>query len=109
MQNYIVDPTACVVKRPFPGVELTIMESPQMTMSIVDMQPHSVIPEHSHPHEQIGLMLEGEATFVIAGETRRVTQGQMWRLPGNVPHEVSTGELPMKAVDIFYPVRDDLR
>ncbi len=31
------------------------------------MEPHAIVEEHSHPHEQMGLMLEGEAVFTIGG------------------------------------------
>ena len=44
-----------------------ITEAETMTLSVVDMEPHAVIPEHSHPHEQIGYMVQGEVEFMIGG------------------------------------------
>jgi len=85
------------------------MEGQTMTLSLVEMEPHAVIAEHSHPHEQIGFMVEGEAEFVVAGQSFRVGPGQMWRLPGGVPHKVIAGDRPVRAVDAFYPVREDMR
>ncbi|MFH1921430.1 MAG: cupin domain-containing protein [Planctomycetota bacterium] len=109
MSQYIVNEDGCVRMNPFAGVAMHAMEAEKMTLSIVDMAPHSVIEEHSHPHEQIGYMVEGEAEFVVAGESVRVHAGQMWRLPGGVPHKVITGEKSMRAIDVFYPVREDMR
>ncbi|GAB6165842.1 cupin domain-containing protein [Thermostilla marina] len=102
-------PENLIVKEPFPGVRMTIMHAENMTLSIVEMEPHSVIPEHTHPHEQIGTMLSGEALFIVDGTERLVKAGECWRLPGNVPHEVRTKGQPMRAIDVFSPVREDMK
>jgi quercetin dioxygenase-like cupin family protein len=109
MFEYIVSRQDCVRMSPFPGIEMHAMEAEKMTLSVVDMEPGSVIEEHSHPHEQIGYMMEGEAEFVIAGRSYLVRAGQMWRLPGGVPHRVIAGDRPVRAIDVFYPVREDMR
>jgi len=109
MFRYIVERDDCVRMDPFAGVEMHATEAEKMTLSVVDMQPHAVIDEHSHPHEQIGYMVEGEAEFIIDGKSFQVRAGQMWRLPGGVPHKVIAGDRPMRAIDVFYPVREDMR
>ncbi len=109
MQQFIVTKDQCVKMQPFAGVAMFATEAQKMTLSIVEMEPHAVIAEHSHPHEQIGYMVEGEADFIIAGKSYRVQAGQMWRLPGGVPHKVIAGDRPVRAVDVFYPVREDMR
>jgi quercetin dioxygenase-like cupin family protein len=68
-----------------------------------------VIDEHRHPHEQIGYMVAGRGEFIIDGQAYSVRAGQMWRLPGNVPHKVIAGPEGLTAVDVFYPVREDMR
>jgi len=109
MQEFIVSKDQCVKMQPFQGVAMFATEAEKMTLSIVEMEPHAVIAEHSHPPEPIGYMVEGEAEFVIAGRSYRVVAGQMWRLPGGVPHKVVAGDRPVRAVDVFYPVREDMR
>jgi len=109
MFQFIVSQADCVPHHPFPGVQMHTTEAEKMTLSIVDMDPHSVIPEHSHPHEQIGYMVEGEAEFVIEGRSLTVRAGQMWRLLGGVRHKVVTGDRLMRAIDVFYPIREDMR
>ena len=54
-------------------------------------------------------MLEGEAEFIVGGETKIVRAGEMWRIPGGVVHKVIAGDKPVKALDVFYPIRDDYR
>ena len=109
MFEHIVNLDDCNAMNPFEGVWMHTFEAEKMTLSIVDMDAHAVIPEHSHPHEQIGYMVAGEAEFVIAGKSHTVRPGQMWRLPSGVPHKVTAGAEPVRAVDVFYPVREDMR
>jgi quercetin dioxygenase-like cupin family protein len=109
MFQHIVEESGCVAHNPFLGVWMHTTEAEKMTLSIVDMDPNAVIPEHSHPHEQIGYMVSGEAEFVIEGRSYVVRAGQMWRLPGGTRHKVITRDLAMRAIDVFYPPREDMR
>jgi quercetin dioxygenase-like cupin family protein len=68
-----------------------------------------VVEEHAHPHEQIGLMLEGRAVFFIGGEEKTLGPGDMYRIPGNVRHRVVALEEPVQVLDIFHPVREEYR
>jgi quercetin dioxygenase-like cupin family protein len=95
--------------KPFPGVEMHAIEGQQMTLSLVEMAPEAVIAEHHHPHEQIGYMVAGSGEFIVAGRSYQVARGQMWRLPGGVPHKVIAGPEGLTAVDVFHPVREDMR
>ena len=67
------------------------------------------VPLHTHPHEQVGYLIEGEAQYVIDGRSYPVRAGQMWRLPGGVPHQVKVGDRPMRVVEVFCPPREDFR
>jgi quercetin dioxygenase-like cupin family protein len=78
-------------------------------ISLVEFEPHAVVREHSHPHEQLGVLLEGELEFVIGGQKRLVKPGEVWRIPGGVPHMATAGDKPVRAIDVFYPIRDDYR
>ena len=78
-------------------------------MSHVDLEPGSVVAEHSHPHEQVGMVLAGKAIFYIGEESKTLQTGDMYRIPGNVRHRVVALEEPVKALDIFYPMREDYR
>ena len=109
MEHYVLSIDQCHGRTPFPGVAMFVTEAEKMTLSIVEMAPHSVSPEHSHPHEQIGYMVEGEFEFQIGGKSYQVGPGQIWRIPGGVPHKVIAGPHKVRAVDVFYPVRDDMR
>lgn len=107
MLRHFVDKKDCVHHRIFPGVEIYTMTGEAMMFSLVEMEPRAVVERHSHPHEQMGLMLEGEAEFTIGDESLRVTAGQMWRIPGGVAHQVVAGDRPVRALDVFHPPRED--
>jgi len=109
MPDYFVDKRDCSHHRIFPGVDIYTNCGDQMMLSLVEMEPHAVVEEHSHPHEQMGLMLEGEADFTIGGQQMRVTAGQMWRIPGGVLHKVVAGAQPVRALDVFHPPREDYK
>jgi quercetin dioxygenase-like cupin family protein len=109
MFNYVVDKSQCAHHNIFPGVDIHTMAGEKMMISLVEFEPHAVVEEHSHPHEQMGYMLEGEAEFIVAGQSQRVGPGQMWRIPGGTPHKVIAGDRPVRALDVFYPIREDYR
>ncbi len=107
MSKYFVRREECGCHTIFPGVEIFTMAGQNIMLSIVELAPGSVVELHSHPHEQVGTLLEGELTFTIGDEERVLSPGDSWRIPGGVVHRVVTGVSPARAVDIFYPVRDD--
>jgi quercetin dioxygenase-like cupin family protein len=93
----------------FPGVHIRTAACERMMMSVVDLEPHSVVAEHSHPHEQVGMLLEGRAIFFIGDEEKTLGPGDLYRIPGGVTHKVVTLDKPAKALDLFTPVRDEYR
>lgn len=109
MSVYFVDKKDCTQHRIFPGVDIFTACGEQMMLSLVEMEPFAVVEEHSHPHEQMGLKLEGKADFTIGGQPMRVVAGQMWRIPGGVPHKVVAGDRPVRALDVFHPPREDYK
>jgi len=109
MSRYFPTHAECSTHTIFPGVTIRTCAAEQMMLSFVDLEPHSVVAEHSHPHEQVGMVLQGRARFVIGGEEKVLGKGDMYRIPGHVKHRVIALEESVKALDIFYPVREDYR
>jgi len=65
------------------GVAIRIFSGKAMTMSHVTIAPHALVPTHTHPHEQLGLVLEGDLEFWINEDRRRLRSGDAYRIP---PH-----------------------
>lgn len=91
----------------FPGVTINACAAERMMLSLAVLEPNAVVEEHSHPHEQVGIVVEGRATFIIGGEQKTLGPGDMYRIPGNVKHKVIALDQRVKALDIFDPIRDD--
>ena len=89
------------------GVRMFPFWGDGMMMNLVDLDPNSVVPVHSHPHEQMGLMLSGRLRFTVGGITRTLGPGDLWRIPGGVPHSVAALDEPAIALDVFHPIRQD--
>ena len=105
--NYFVGPQECSQFEIFPGVNIQTMAGQQVMLSVVQMEPGAVVERHQHPHEQIGVLLAGELTFTIGDQQQTLLPGQMWRIPGDVPHSAVAGSEGVKALDVFSPVRED--
>lgn len=97
------------VKKLFAGVTCQTTWGERMMFSFVDLAPGSVVPPHSHPHEQMGLVLEGEFDLTIGNETRTVRVGDSYCAPGGVTHSVKTGPRGARALDVFCPVREEYK
>jgi quercetin dioxygenase-like cupin family protein len=94
------------------GVDLKLIAGDNTMLSFVTLEPGAVVPFHSHPHEQMGTVLEGELVFYIGGSDeehgRIMRPGETWLVPGNTLHGArNASEKPCVALDIFGPVRED--
>ena len=107
MSKYFVDREACSQHEIFNGVNIFTAAGENMMLSLVEFEPRAVVEPHSHPHEQMGLLLEGELEFIIGDERKVLQPGQMWRIPGGVVHSAIAGAEPVKALDVFNPIRED--
>ncbi len=109
MSLYFPDAVDCSRHTIFPGVTIQTCAANDMMLSLAVLEPHAVVEEHSHPHEQVGIVIEGQAIFFIGGEEKTLGPGAMYRIPGQVRHKVIALDQRVKALDIFHPIRDDYR
>jgi quercetin dioxygenase-like cupin family protein len=89
------------------GVVARRVQGDRLTLAVVELAPNAVVPEHRHPHEQCGLVIEGEVRFRIADEERELGPGGTWRILGDTPHGVVAGPEGAVVIDVFAPPRDD--
>jgi quercetin dioxygenase-like cupin family protein len=91
----------------FPGVSIRTSAGKEMLLSVVTFEPGGIVPDHSHPHEQMGFLVSGFLEFTIGGVCRRLGPGDQWRIPGGVSHRVIASNGPAVALDVFHPIRED--
>lgn len=77
-------------------------------LNLVTLEAGAGVPTHSHPHEQLGHVLEGELELTIAGEPHVLGPGDAFQIPGGVEHSARS-ERGCLVMDVFQPVREDYR
>jgi quercetin dioxygenase-like cupin family protein len=89
------------------SVVVRAVHGDRTTLGVVELEPDSVVPEHSHDNEQLGMVISGSVTFRIGDESKELGPGGIWVIPANAPHEVRTGHEGAVVLDVFAPTRDD--
>lgn len=79
------------------------------TVSFLTMTAGSVFELHSHPEEQIMIVLEGFCDEIIGDKIYRVREGDVIWLPSGVTHGAFVREVDCKVIDLFAPARADYR
>ena len=90
-----------------PGVDTAIVPADNVTLSFMKLSPGLDAKLHSHPEEQVCVVLEGELDVAVDGKLYRVRAGDVAVIPGGVPHSGVTLSEGCKVLDIFSPPRKD--
>jgi quercetin dioxygenase-like cupin family protein len=91
------------------GATARAVHGERVTLSLIEFEPGSAVPEHAHDNEQVGLLIAGSLDFRIGAETRQLEPGGIWCIPAEVPHAVNVGPQGAVLVEAFSPPRDDWR
>ena len=78
-------------------------------VALITFEPGAVVPLHSHPHEQLGIVIRGELVLVVGGVDHRLAPLDGYAIPGGVEHSAQCGPDGVLVLDVFQPVREDLR
>jgi quercetin dioxygenase-like cupin family protein len=57
----------------------------------------------------MGTVLRGTIELVVAGEKKIVRPGDAYHIPSRATHGGKCGETPAEVVEVFSPVREDLK
>lgn len=91
----------------FDGVVARRVEGDRVTLAIVELEPNGVVPEHRHPYEQNGMVIQGQMRFRVHDEERVLGPGGTWRILADVPHAAVAGTDGAVVIDVCSPIRDD--
>ena len=91
------------------GVEMRPMFGEGFLTCWVKLEPGAIVPQHSHVHEQIGVVTAGSLSVTVAGETRSLGVGEAYLVSPHVPHAATVGPDGAELVETFVPVREDFR
>ncbi len=96
------------IKTLFPGFEGRFVHAENLTIAYWDIKKGSVLPPHSHIHEQITHILSGKLELKIGQEIKVIEPGIVAVIPSNVVHS-GIAITDCVALDVFTPVREDYK
>lgn len=90
-----------------PGIaRKTLCHGERTLLTEFRLERGSILPQHSHPHEQTGYLVSGRMRLKIAGTEHEVGAGDGWCIPSGVEHSATILDDSV-AIEVFSPVRAD--
>jgi quercetin dioxygenase-like cupin family protein len=87
-------------------VERRFFSGERLTVAQFRLKAGCVVQRHSHPQEQITIVLEGLLEFEVGGRRFTAVAGDVVYIPPGVEHS-ATAVTDAVVVDVFLPPRDD--
>lgn len=78
-------------------------------LNLVEIEAGAVVPPHSHPEEQLGLVLHGEMRLTVGGVEHVLGPMDAYVVAGGVEHAATFGPEGATVLDVFAPTREDYR
>jgi quercetin dioxygenase-like cupin family protein len=91
-----------------PGFKGKFIHSDTMTLAYWNISAGSVLPEHSHVHEQVVNVLEGTIEISIEESVYTLGPGSVMCIPSSISHS-GKAITRCRVLDVFHPVRDEYR
>jgi len=98
----------CESKELLPGFMVQLIHTESQTFALFKIEKGATLPEHFHINEQVSQVLEGEFEITIEGNTRVCKVGDIAIMKSNAVHS-GRAITNCKILDIFTPVREDLK
>lgn len=93
---------------PLPGLTARFVAGDKLHALFGRAEPNASLPLHSHPHEQISYVLEGQMHFQVGDTGYDLGPGDGLAIPGGVTHgAIRIGPEGASFVEIFTPLRDE--
>ncbi len=89
------------------GAMSHIIAGNNMTLSFASLEAGSYFPIHSHPYEQMMLILKGELDAILEGVLYRMRPGDVIVFPHGLQHGAQMRDQDCEILDIFSPARPD--
>lgn len=90
-----------------PGANSRLISSGGAQLSFLRMDPGAFFPHHTHPEEQVMIVLRGWIDEIILDGVRRMEKGDVLVLPAPMVHGGTNGPFGCDVLDVFWPIRPD--
>ena len=94
-------------KQTAPGIKRQMIVGKSVMICRFTFDPFVVTAEHTHPHEQMTLVIKGRVKFTISGEVQIVSAGDVLHFPPHNRHGATMLDEEVILIDIFSPIRED--
>jgi quercetin dioxygenase-like cupin family protein len=101
------DWTTVAVEKVSDGIKRQMVIGENMMMCRFTFDPFVVTDVHSHPHEQMTLVVQGKVRFTIDGLAVIAAPGDVLHFPPNNRHGATMLDEEVVLIDIFSPIRED--
>jgi len=95
------------IEHPAPGIRRQMVVGERLMICRFTFDPFLITPEHTHPHEQMTLVIKGKVKFIIEGEVKIVSPGDVLYFPPDNRHGATMLDEEVVLIDIFSPIRED--
>jgi quercetin dioxygenase-like cupin family protein len=92
---------------PAPGIQVRPVIGEALMTCWIAMEPGAIVAEHSHPNEQLGVVVEGSVSITADGETREMVVGDAYVVPKDLAHRGVAGANGVLLVETFVPIREE--
>jgi quercetin dioxygenase-like cupin family protein len=95
------------IERPAEGIERQIVVGERLMICRFRFAPLLVTPEHTHPHEQMSMVVSGRVKFFVEGAERIASPGDVLHFPPDCLHGATMLDEEVVLIDVFTPLRED--
>ncbi len=90
-----------------PGVLMRSVHLEKVMVTFVRIREGAVVPEHSHPHEQITVVISGRLRFRLGESEKLMEAGETVTIPSGCAHAAVAEGGDCVVYDCWSPVRSD--
>ena len=94
---------------PLEGIEMRAVFGAGASLNLITLEAGAEIPPHTHPHEQIGIVVEGVEILLVEGREYHLGPMQAYVVPSEVEHGAFGGPEGCAVLDVFVPTREEYR
>lgn len=95
------------VEKTAKGIERQMVVGENIMICRFRFAPFTVTPVHTHPHEQMTLVIQGNVKFMIEDKACVVSPGDVLHFPPHTKHGATMLNEEVILIDIFSPIRED--
>jgi quercetin dioxygenase-like cupin family protein len=87
------------------GITARSQTGEQMSSTLFMLEPGAVVPEHAHPNEEFGYVVEGHLTVWCEDEQFDVGPGGSFFVAANQPHRAIASAAGCRLLECYAPPR----